>query len=100
MDKEEVLERLAEMPINTWNRIGMDPSVRRMGPTAQDFYAAFGLGDDDKRISTLDASGVALAAIQALNEKIQSKDAQLEAQQRQIAILEARLAELEAEGKK
>ena len=34
------------------------------GPMAQDFYAAFGLGNSDKSIGLLDASGVALAAIQ------------------------------------
>ena len=97
MDKEEVLGRLADMPVNTWNRSGMDPNIRRMGPTAQDFYAAFGLGNDDKHISTLDANGVALVAIQALYEQLQNKDAQLEAQQRQIAMLEARLAALEVQ---
>jgi hypothetical protein len=42
---------------------------------AQDFHAAFGLGADDKRIATLDSSGVALAAIQGLNQKLEA-DAQ------------------------
>ena len=34
---------------------------------AQDFYAAFGLGTDEKHITPLDANGIALAAIQGLN---------------------------------
>ena len=41
-----------------------------MGPMAQDFHAAFGLGTDDKHIATVDADGVALAAIQGLNQKL------------------------------
>ena len=39
---------------------------------AQDFYAAFGIGPDDKHITTVDEGGVALAAIQGLNEKVES----------------------------
>ena len=33
---------------------------------AQDFYAAFKVGQDDKHIATVDADGIALAAIKAL----------------------------------
>ncbi len=63
---------------------------------AQDFHAAFGLGADDKRISTVDADGVALAAIQALYRLLQEKDEQLEALQQQVEELRARQARLEA----
>jgi len=96
VDAEEVLARLAEVPITTWNYQAQDPTIRHMGPVAQDFYSAFGLGEDDRHISTVDADGVALAAIQGLYQMLQEKDAQLAAQQEQIAALEARLAELEA----
>jgi Skp family chaperone for outer membrane proteins len=58
-----------------------------MGPMAQDFHAAFGLGSDDKHIATVDADGVALAAIQGLNQKVESARRQTE----------SRLQELEAE---
>jgi flagellar biosynthesis/type III secretory pathway protein FliH len=44
-----------------------------MGPTAQDFQAAFGLGSDEQCIGTVDADGVALAAIQGLNEKVEAR---------------------------
>lgn len=60
-----------------------------MGPMAQDFYAAFGLGADDRHIVTVDESGVALAAIQALNAKV-------EEQQREIADLRERLSAAES----
>ena len=46
--------------------------------------AAFGLGDDDKMIGMQDADGVALAAIQGLNAKLESK---IEEQAREIAEL-------------
>jgi hypothetical protein len=68
-----------------------------MGPMAQDFRAAFELGSDDKRISTVDADGVALAAIQALYRLSQEKDAQLRKQQAQIQEQQALLQELQAE---
>ncbi len=44
-----------------------------MGPTAQDFRAAFGLGEDETTISVVDEQGVALAAIQGLNQKLEAK---------------------------
>ncbi len=65
IDTAEVLKKVRELPLTAWN-YRQDPTRRRyIGPVAQDFHAAFGLGDD-RTISTLDADGVALAAIQAL----------------------------------
>jgi len=75
---KEVVERLANMSISTWNFKEEDPRVRHLGPTAQDFYAAFGLGGDDQHIGTLDAEGVALAAIQGLHEIVKEKDTKIE----------------------
>jgi hypothetical protein len=74
------------MPITTWSMKGS--KVRQLGPTAQDFYAAFKLGDSDKTINNTDAQGVALAAIKGLYQQNQK----LEAQNR---MLEARLRALE-----
>ncbi len=92
---QDVLARLAEIPITYWNYKSQKPSIRHIGPTAQDFYAAFGVGEDDRHISTLDADGVALAAIQGLYQIVQDQQAQIAALQRQNAELEARLAALE-----
>lgn len=66
VDGERVLEKLAAMPISTWSYRDEDASVRHMGPTAQDFRAAFVLGSTDTAIATVDADGVSLAAIKAL----------------------------------
>ncbi len=87
-DGRAVLARLAAVPIATWNYKAQNVSVQHIGPVAQDFYAAFGVGEDNTHISTVDADGVALAAIQGLNQIVQEKDAQ-------IAVLEARVAALE-----
>jgi beta-xylosidase len=51
--------------------------VRHLGPVAQDFHAAFGLGSDDRHIATVDADGVALAAIQGLNRKVEAENTAL-----------------------
>jgi len=64
-----------------------------MGPVAQDLHAAFGLnGSDDTHIATVDESGVALAAIQGLNQKLEQK---LEQKETEITELKARLQKLE-----
>lgn len=69
---EAVLEKLASTPISTWRYKEEAANVRHIGPTAQDFRAAFGLGDTDKAIAGIDADGVSLAAIQALAKRTAS----------------------------
>jgi hypothetical protein len=88
-DGKAVLARLAQVPISTWNYKAQDASIRHMGPMAQDFHAAFGLGEDDRHISTVDADGVALAAIQGLREIVQEKDAEISDLRAQLERLEA-----------
>jgi hypothetical protein len=66
---EEILNKVAALPIKRWSYKSQDPSFEHIGPMAQDFYAAFGLGENNKTISTIDPSGVALAAIQQLNRR-------------------------------
>ena len=62
LDGREILERLKGLPITRWNYRAQDATVRHLGPTAQDFYAAFQLGEDDRHIGTVDTDGVALLA--------------------------------------
>ena len=95
VDGRDILERLRQIPVETWNYQSQDPSIQHIGPMAQDFYAAFGVGEDNRHISTVDADGVALAAIQGLYQVVQEKDAQIVALQQHNADLEARLAAVE-----
>jgi len=95
VDGQEVLARLAQVPVTSWNYKSQDPSIRHMGPMAQDFYSAFGLGEDDTHISTVDADGVALAAIQGLYAENQALKAEVAAQQLQLDEVTTRLAALE-----
>ena len=71
-DSEAVLEKLAALPVQQWRYTNEPVTVKHLGPTAQDFMATFQLGTDDRTIGTVDESGVALAAIQGLNEKVES----------------------------
>jgi hypothetical protein len=87
VNRREVLAKVVAMPIQMWN-YKQDAATRHIGPMAQDFHAAFGVGIDEKHIATVDADGVALAAIQGLNEVVKEKDAE-------IASLKQRLENLE-----
>jgi hypothetical protein len=89
VDALDVLDRLTSIPIRTWNWKSQDASIRHIGPSAQDFAAAFSVGETPRGISTVDADGVALAAIQGLNTK-------LENERREIARLRSEVAELRA----
>src|SRR5204862_3594194 len=84
---KEILAKVAALPITTWNFKEM-PGLRHMGPMAQDFYAAFGLGGSETTITTVDPDGVALAAIQGLNEKLAEKDAKISELEKRLAALE------------
>jgi len=79
----EVLAKVAALPISQWN-YKRDQTAKHLGPTAQDFRGAFALGTDDKHISTVDEGGVALAAIQGLNQKVESENLALRAENAEL----------------
>ncbi len=79
VDTRDVLQKVVTLPITAWN-FKKDDKVQHLGPMAQDFYAAFNLGKDDKHIATVDEEGVALAAIQGLNQKLETENAKLKQQ--------------------
>lgn len=89
VDGAALLAKVGEIPVRTWNYKKESDEVRHMGPTAQDFYAAFGLGDSERAIATVDIAGVNLRAVQALEARTRRLREQNEA-------LEARIAQLEA----
>jgi len=66
----EILDKVLALPISAWSYTFDDPSVRHIGPMAQDWAAAFGLGDTDRMIDMVDANGITLVCIQALHRRI------------------------------
>jgi trimeric autotransporter adhesin len=99
VNAQSILAQVAALPISTWNYRAEDATVRHIGPMAQDFYAAFGLGANDISIGTVDADGVALAAIQGLHQLSQAQEAEIMAQKAELAALTERLAALEAQAR-
>jgi len=104
LDDDAVLAKVDALPISRWS-YKTEHGVRHVGPMAQDFYAAFGVGEDDKHITSIDEDGVALAAIKALHaENAQlrtrlatvtaSHSAKIAAMQAQLQILSAQMAAL------
>ncbi|MER5780480.1 tail fiber domain-containing protein [Streptomyces mobaraensis] len=65
-----VLEKVLALPVSTWRYSWEEPHVRHLGPMAQDWWAAFGLGGSDTTIACADANGVALVSIQALHRRL------------------------------
>ena len=88
VDGRDVLAKLAEVPIQYWTVKDVEGAPPHMGPMAQDFYAAFGLGEDERTIATIDLDGVSLAAIKGLHA-ITKEQAQ------RIADLEAKMQDRE-----
>jgi hypothetical protein len=98
-----ILQQIDALPVTEWNYKNEDPSVRHIGPVAQDFYSIFRVGSSSTSISTIDPSGIALAGIQALDAKGEQQDGelaelkvQLDAKTDEIRSLEERLARLES----
>jgi hypothetical protein len=96
VDGASLLKKLNAMAVQTWNYKSQDAAIRHMGPMAQDFAAAFGLGEDDTHISTVDADGVALAGVQALYRMLLQKDEEIAQQRRDLQKLEAQIEALRA----
>jgi len=99
LKEKEILEKLAVLPVQRWNyQWESDTDVPHIGPVAQDFKAAFYPGRDDKTITTLEFDGVALAAIQGLNQKLEeqlkAKDKRIDALERELRAVKEVVAKL------
>lgn len=66
----QVLEQVVQLPVSTWRYRWDPPHVRHLGPMAQDWWKAFGVGENDRTICCTDANGVAIVAIQALHREL------------------------------
>lgn len=96
VDVDDVLDRVAGLPITTWSYMDEAPAVRHIGPMAQDFQATFGVGGSDRAIAKVDADGVALAAVQALHRRVATLQAENDALRDTVVAIQERLAQLEA----
>ncbi len=103
VDGDTILTQVAELPVSTWSYKDDKTGARHVGPMAQDFHAAFGLGANDTTLAPRDVAGVALAAVKQLEEigrqkdrRIEALEAELERRVTALEALEARLNALEA----
>ena len=83
MDTQDILAKVVALPIERWSYKSQDESIQHIGPMAQDFYAAFGVGENEETISSLDPDGVLFAAVQELAKKceqLESRNMQLQKQ--------------------
>ena len=87
VNTSEVLTKVSSLPLHRWSYKSQDESIQHIGPTAQDFYAAFGLGDNNTTISTLDPDGVLFAAVQELAKQVRELSDENQRQQTQIQAL-------------
>ncbi len=77
IDSGAILSAVMRLPLTRWFYRGSPEEGVHLGPMAEDFHAAFGLGTGTGTISTVDASGVALAAIQGLNARLEAENERL-----------------------
>lgn len=102
VNPRHILDQLEQLPILYWNYHAQSPTTRHLGPVAQDFHDAFQLGSDTRRLATVDVDGVALAAIQGLNQKLQEelalRDEELRELRRTLRALAEQIVALQSTG--
>jgi len=96
LDHRQTLAKLAGLPVTKW-RYKHDTSREYIGPMAQDFHATFGLGSDDKHITTLDTDGVTLSAIKGLVEELREQEAKLAERDERMRMLEMEIESLKTQ---
>jgi hypothetical protein len=103
VDGEDLLARLKLVPVTTWNYKTQEKTIRHLGPMAQDLHSAFGVGESDRLINTVDIDGINLAAAKAVAErtdalrvKVSELSAENDALRSQLSELERRMRRLEA----
>jgi hypothetical protein len=104
-DPAAILSKLDQLEISSWNYKTQPSSIRHIGPMAQDFYRAFHFGESDTTITTIDADGISLLAIQALSAKtaelkrrsdeVEQLKAQVDKLQKEKILLEKRITDIE-----
>jgi hypothetical protein len=91
----DILSKLRQIPVTSWNYIDEGTKVRHIGPMAEDFFAQFGLGTGNTSIGVQDLAGVSIAAVKELDQQLQEKNAEIERLQNEIKQMKASQTELE-----
>jgi hypothetical protein len=97
VDGEALLARLRDMPVTTWSYKSQDSTIRHMGPVAQDFAAAFALGESNLLINTIDIDGVNMAGVKALEARTSAQKTRLDTLEGAMTRLQKENAHLRAE---
>lgn len=97
IDPSTILDKVSQLPISEWSYKD-DSKTRHLGPMAQDFRAVFNIGTDERHLAPIDEGGVALAAIQGLNQKLNDKISEIEKLQKRLEKLEQLLSQQAARG--
>ena len=90
---EKVLDVLTKLDLYEWSYI--DEGARHFGPMAEEFAAAYGLGESRAKIAPADMAGVALASSKALRAENADLRAKALRQQKQLESLLERVVALE-----
>ena len=88
----DLIQKLKALPIQKWKYINTDEY--HIGPVAEDFYDLFGLGTDDKGISTVDPAGISLAAIKELIKQTEELIKENESMRNEMKSMKAEIAQL------
>jgi trimeric autotransporter adhesin len=96
IDDAAVLDKVAKLPIERWS-YKSERGVRHVGPMAQDFYAAFKVGEDDKHITSIDEDGIALSAIKALHAHVMALDSENAQLRAEVGLLRTQVTSIRAE---
>ena len=96
VNPSQILDKVLQLPLSEWS-YKTDAATRHIGPMGQDFYSTFNLGTDEKHIAPIDEGGVALAAIQGLNQKLNEKEARIQKLEKQLDDLQALVNRLAAQ---
>jgi len=101
---KEVLRKISEFELTSWNYIGHDPEkFRHYGPMAQDFFDAFGhdgvgtIGSETT-INSGDMAGILMIAVQELskeNEMMKALNAELQKRIKDLEVIVGNLSKNE-----
>jgi hypothetical protein len=94
LDDDSILAKIDALPVSAW-QYKTERGVRHVGPMARDFYAAFGVGEDDRHITSIDEDGIALASIKALSRENRRLRADVAIESQAVSDMRAELRRLE-----